>query len=203
MSWYIVWIHALVHYVQFSWTVPRSYGSFGSHWNISQRFASQHSVFRLAIPSMIRVADHLYELHLFPITAKLCENHSIFHWLKMISSLIPLLASLVSYTIILFLCSVLVSKISQIKSSGKQLGAYAAVWIGGYVLLFVNFQGLFSYLKNWVELSLAADHWFEVFWSLADFLKWFLKYTACQVFFCIGKNGFTSALIGLPLWLFA
>ena len=66
----------------------------------------------------------------------------------MISALIPVLASLVSYTIILFLCSVLVSKISQIKSSGKQLGAYAAVWIGGYVLLFVNFQGLFSYLKN-------------------------------------------------------
>jgi len=66
----------------------------------------------------------------------------------MISALIPVLASLVSYTIILFLCSVLVSRINQIKSSRQQLAGYAAVWIGGYALLFVNFQGLFSYLQG-------------------------------------------------------
>ena len=94
------------------------------------------------------VADHLDELHLFSYTARRCENRLLIHWLKMISALIPVLASLVSYSIVLFLCSVLVSKISQIKSGGKQLGGYAAVWIGGYSLLFVNFQGLFSYLND-------------------------------------------------------
>ena len=61
--------------------------------------------------------------------------------------LASVVASLVSYTIILFLCSVLVSRISQIKSSGWQFLGYVSVWIGGYMLLFINFQGLFSYLK--------------------------------------------------------
>ena len=31
----------------------------------------------------------------------------------------------------------------------------------------------------------------------------FFKIYSLSSIFCIGKNGFTSALIGLPLWLFA